>query len=107
MFQTRKKHSPFRNILLSVLIFFAVIGLFYVGTSALSGTSQKEQEKLLQTAMTESAVHFYALNGYYPENLDSLLDNYGITYDKDRFFVDYQPQGENIMPEITVVKKGM
>mgnify|MGYP004537874161 CR=1 FL=1 len=107
MFQTRKKHSPFRNILLSVLIFFAVIGLFYVGTSALSGTSQKEQEKLLQTAMTESAVHFYALNGYYPENLDSLLDNYGITYDKDCFFVDYQPQGENIMPEITVVKKGM
>ena len=51
-------------------------------------------------------MHCYSLNGYYPESLEELVKEYGITYDSARFLVDYQPQGANLMPEITVLRKG-
>lgn len=105
-FETGKQNSFLRNMILSVLIFMIILFLFYTGISSLSDTSEREQETTLYSAITESAVHYYAVNGYYPEDLNTLIDDYGITYDKEHFFVDYQPQGENIMPEITVIKKG-
>ena len=105
-FETRKQQSFLRNMILSVLIFMVILFVFYVGITSLSDTSEREQETTLYSAITESTVHYYAVNGYYPENLDTLIKDYGITYDKELFFVDYQPQGETIMPEITVMRKG-
>ena len=99
-FETGEQNSFLRNMILSVLIFMIILFLFYAGISSLSDTSEREQETTLYSAITESAVHYYA------EDLNTLIDDYGITYDKQHFFVDYQPQGENIMPEITVIKKG-
>ena len=40
-----------------------------------------------------------------PESIGYLEEYYGIQYDHNRFFVDYQPVGRNIMPEITVICK--
>lgn len=105
-FDTGKHSSFLRNMLLSILLFIGIILIFYLGIQNLTKTSEKEQENTLRSAITESAVHCYAVNGYYPENLDTLIRDYGIVYDKEHFFVDYQPQGENIMPEITVIRKG-
>lgn len=105
-FDNRKQNSFFRNMVISVSIFIGILLVFYIGISSLSRTSDREQEATLRSAITESAVHCYAVKGYYPQNLEILIEEYGITYDKEHFFVDYQPQGENIMPEISVVKKG-
>lgn len=105
-FDTGKHNFFLRNMLLSILIFALILLVFYAGIQNLTKTSEKEQENTLRSAITESAVHCYAVNGYYPENLETLIKDYGIIYDKDQFFVDYQPQGENIMPEITVMRKG-
>ena len=105
-FDTGKQNSFLRNMLLSILIFAGILLIFYLGIHNLTKTSEKEQENTLRSAITESAVHCYAVNGYYPEDLETLVRDYGIIYDRNQFFVDYQPQGENIMPEITVMRKG-
>lgn len=105
-FQRKKQHHFIRNMLLSLLLFFVLLTAFYRGVSSLSAVSAREQEATLRSAITEGAVHCYAVRGYYPQNLDTLIEDYGITYDREEFFVDYQPQGENIMPEITVIRKG-
>lgn len=105
-FDTGKHSSFFRNMLLSILIFAGILLVFCLGINNLTRTSEQEQENTLRSAITESAVHCYAVNGSYPENLETLIQDYGIVYDKEHFFVDYQPQGENIMPEITVMRKG-
>ncbi len=105
-FETRKGRSPFQSLLLSLCLFAAVLGLFLGGIASLVRVSDQEQEDTIRSAVVQSAVHCYSLNGYYPESLEELVEKYGITYDSSRFLVDYQPQGENVMPEITVLRKG-
>lgn len=104
-FVTQKQRSPLRSFILSLCIFLLIMFFFLTGLSSLSGVSGREEEDTLRQALVESAVHCYALNGYYPESLEALTEDYGITYDSHRFLVDYQPQGENLMPEITVIRK--
>ena len=36
--------------------------------------------------------------------LEYLESHYGLTYDHDLFFVDYQAIGSNIMPDVTIVR---
>lgn len=97
----KKNHS----VLISILLFLLVIVLFYFGTDAWSGTTSKEQKATLERTLQESIVHCYCVEGRYPESLEYLQKNYGISYDKTRYFVDYQPIGENIMPDITVIER--
>ena len=46
------------------------------------------------------------MEGSYPESLEYLKEHYGITYDEDRFFVDYKIVGTNILPDVTIIEKG-
>ena len=32
-------------------------------------------------------------------------EQYGFSYDKEQFFVDYQLLGANIMPDVTVIER--
>ena len=48
----------------------------------------------------------YAVEGAYPESLDYLKENYGLTYDENLFFVDYHIDGSNIFPDITIIERG-
>lgn len=105
-FTVKKQRTSLRTMFLSILVFLGILFLFSMGVSSLSDSSDRKQEAALRSAITESAVHCYAIKGCYPKNLETLVEDYGITYDTEHFFVDYQPQGENIMPEITVVRKG-
>jgi hypothetical protein len=59
----------------------------------------------LSAAIQRSIIHCYATEGHYPESLDALIEEYNIQYDSDRFFVDYQVLGENIMPDVTIIDK--
>lgn len=99
----RKSH----NLIISVLLFLLIAGLFYFGTDSWSGTASKEQKATLERTLQESIVHCYCVEGRYPQSLKYLQDNYGISYDKSRYFVDYQPIGENIMPDITVIERAV
>lgn len=104
-FQLQKSRRQYSGII-SVLIFLAVLFAVYTALQSLSGRSIEEQEKTLIRALRQSTVQCYAVEGFYPESLDYLEEHYGIRYDHNTFFVDYQPSGQNIMPEITVIRKG-
>lgn len=47
----------------------------------------------------------YVLEGHYPDSLSYLEEQYGFSYDKEHFFVDYQLLGANIMPDVTVIER--
>lgn len=48
----------------------------------------------------------YAQEGFYPADLDYLIDNYGILIDGKRYNVYYKTIGANIRPDVSVYKKG-
>lgn len=98
-----KHPHPFRNLCLSLLIFLAVCALFSIGITRISARTLQEQKSSLERALWRGVTQYYALEGRYPETLKDLKDTCGIRYDTDRFFVDYQTTGSNLLPDITVI----
>ena len=87
---------PAAGLVLVILIFVLAIG-------AASDSSLSSQKASLERALTSGAVRTYALTGAYPQSLDELLETYRITYDKDKYIVEYVPQGANLVPSIFVI----
>ena len=89
----------------AILLFLAIFGAFVTGLSGISRKTAQNQTETLQLAISRGIAHYYATEGYYPESLASLKEHYPITYDTDKYFVDYQVLGKNIFPDITIIEK--
>ena len=105
--RTRSEERRTRTaILVTVLFFFAVLGLFLYGMQQVDSGSARNQEEVLQEAVNRDVTLCYAQEGRYPESVEYMEDHYGLTYDKDTFTVKYQLRGSNIRPYVTVIRKG-
>lgn len=93
------------SVSLPIIIFFVILGVFMYGVSSISNTAADEEKNNLERALQKDIVHCYAVEGIYPPTLIYLEDNYGLTYDKDRFLVDYQVVGSNLMPSFSVIER--
>ena len=98
----KKRISESMNF--SVFFFLIIIIAFLFGISFIASTSSKDQKQVLTDAVSKDIIHCYAIEGYYPPSLAYLEDHYGLTYDKERYLVDYVPVGDNIMPDVTIVE---
>ena len=86
------------------VVIFVLIAVFFIQAVEYSGRSsiEKEQESL-ENAISRDIVQCYALEGMYPPSLSYMEEHYGLTYDKNVFFVDYQPIAANLYPDYTVI----
>lgn len=97
------KHFGLFRILSSAAVSaFCIFALLY-GISAFSEKTAQAYAQSLQTALSRSAVHCYAMEGAYPESLAYLQEHYAISWDTSRYVVDYQIFAANRMPVITVI----
>lgn len=106
------RYTPHKKITLSrlwqILCFLFIIGFtifFLNGIRTVHDTTASEQAKSLETAIRRSVVQCYAVEGTYPPSLGYLKEHYGLTYDTDKFYVDYTAIGSNMMPDITILLK--
>ena len=99
MIQWIRKHS----FSLSLLLCIACITAFFILTGWLSDSRLVEQEKALNTSLERCITNCYALEGFFPPDLQYMEDHYGLSYDKSLFFVDYQPVAANIRPDYFVL----
>lgn len=105
-FERNTRISPARlPVLLSVAAFACLFFLFLNGIRSVSATTLEKEQQSLENALQRSITQCYAVEGTYPPSLSYLEEHYGLTYNKDRFFVDYQPIGSNIMPDVTVLSR--
>ncbi len=89
------------------LLLFLIIGILFIsGVSSVSETTLAKQKESLETALHRSISQCYAVEGVYPPNLDYIEENYGLTYDKSLFRIDYQPFSSNIFPDVTILYLG-
>ena len=79
--------------------------MFLYGISSISNTAANEEQRNLETALQNDIIHCYAVEGIYPPTLTYIEENYGLTYNKDKFIVDYQVIGSNLMPHVTVMER--
>lgn len=91
------------RILIPALLLLLLCGIFLGAVSEASGETLEKEKLSLERALKRGAVHTYALEGRYPESLSVLLEKYHITYDKEKFVVEYVPNGANLLPMISVL----
>lgn len=91
--------------MISLVVFLVVLLLFCAGIDGASGKAKREQKATLEDAVWRSITQYYALEGRYPESLKILREEYGLQYDSEEFFVDYQVFGANLMPDVTVLER--
>lgn len=104
----QSEETPGRNergFLFSLCLFAVILFCFSLGIRSLSADTDRRARESLETALNRSITWCYALEGAYPESLDYLVEHYGLTYDHDRFFVDYRIAGANIYPDVTILEE--
>lgn len=103
----QNKINPFAGLvyLLPLLGFIALFILFYRGITSVSDTTAAKQMESLENALNRSITQCYAVEGAYPPSLEYIKEHYGLIYDEELFYVDYQPIGSNIMPDVTIMLK--
>jgi len=84
-------------------IFIIIAALFVFGLTYVSDSSISNQQESLENALHRDIIQCYSIEGMYPPSLDYIKEHYGLTYDESLFFVDYQPIGANIYPDVTVI----
>ena len=92
-------------LLFPALLLVLSCTLFVAGVSSTSDQAVHKEQDALEQALKNSAVRSYAMTGEYPEDLAQLLNDYHITYDKNRFIVEYIPNGSNLLPSISVIAR--
>ena len=85
------------------LIFtLTVIAIISAGLTQADRAGRAEGAKLLEEAVKRAAVHSYAVEGYFPQSLEHITENYGVYVDTERYVVHYDVFAENMLPDIRV-----
>ncbi len=98
----RLKNLIKSTALWSIVLFVSVLLILSLSVTDVSSTVTDEQQVLIEDIIRRSAVQCYAIEGSYPSDLQYLIDNYGLYYNKEDFAVHYNNVGGNLLPEIKV-----
>lgn len=92
-----------KEILMPVLIFGVVGGMFYFGLNSVGQTSESERLRSVEKAVSRATVQCYAVEGRYPSSLAYLEERYGLIIDHEKYIVQYDIFASNLMPTILVL----
>ena len=68
--------------------------------------TSEESVQVVESNIRKAAISCYAIEGAYPQTMDYLEDHYGLQFDHDKYVVEYDIIGSNVMPWIAVAEKG-
>jgi hypothetical protein len=100
-----------RNIfgsLSGIFMPLAVVGIllcFLTGLADISSGHSQEDKQRLEDTLHRAAMACYAIEGFYPPDLNYLEERYGIQINRQKYVVSYVPVAENLMPDITILEK--
>lgn len=89
----------------SILLFALLIFGFIYSVSVLTTTADKGSREYLENTVNHDITHCYAVCGHFPDSIAYLEEHYGLTYDHNKYIVDYEYIGGNIRPTVTILTK--
>jgi hypothetical protein len=105
LFEKREKFKS-RGLIISILLFGLIIALFISMLGQIEMKSGDEQTKIMEDALYRAAVTCYAIEGRYPPSVQYIIDNFAVVVDEEKYIVSYNGFASNVMPDITVLRKG-
>lgn len=96
-----------RALILSLAAFALIFSAAIMLLNFIETQSDEAQISMVRDAVHNSLVTCYAVEGAYPQSIQYLVDNYGLSYDKERFLITYDAFASNIFPDVHVNVKGV
>lgn len=93
------------QILFSIMTFVVMIGAVVGITLYFEQFSRMQSIDLLRQSARKAVVECYAIEGSYPQDIEYLEENYGLDYNHDKYFIDYEVFASNVMPNLDVFEK--
>lgn len=75
-------------------------------SSAIQRMNAEYQLEQVESAIQRTLNICYAQEGFYPANIEYLIENYGLIIDDRLYFISYKIFASNIRPDINVFRKG-
>lgn len=100
---SEKSNPLWRRVLPLAVLLAAIVAAVVLFTGVLGRKADAEALTLAERTLHRSAVECYALEGFYPADVDYLYENYGVSVDRERYIVYYEYVASNLMPNITVL----
>ncbi len=98
LMRSRSRSGYVLSLLITgLMICFLVMGSLNIQRSV----NDKQMAQLIRT-VRRYTVQCYALEGRYPDSLEYLESNYGLTLDRKLYVYHYRFLGANILPQIAV-----
>jgi len=92
-----------KKIRIGTAIAMTVMIAAYWAAAAIGGGKVTEEARShLENAVRQAAVTCYAVEGRYPEDLDTLIRDYSLRYDKESYIIWYDCFADNVIPDIEV-----
>lgn len=99
-----KKHM--KKLILVCVILAAVILAAAVPFAQKAGPEGRADSiSSITETVQKMALQCYVIEGAYPESLEYLEENYGLTVNKEDFLIVYTPYAENLPPDIKVLDR--
>lgn len=86
------------------IAFIAIITIAVIAISDVGKSTEKESLTITENSIRRAIITCYAQEGRYPESIEYLEENYQL-HISDDYEVFYDIFAENIMPQVTVVRK--
>lgn len=86
----------------TAIVMIVMIALYWA-FAALAGEKATEEARMhLEDAVYQAAVTCYAVEGRYPRDLETLIRDYALRYDKESYIIWYDCFADNVIPDIEV-----
>lgn len=92
--------------LLSLVAFCLLMVVLLVGFQTTSSKLDEQDLQRVQESVQKAAHTCYSVEGFYPDSIDYLKENYHLQVDEQRYRIHYEWIGDNIQPDIYVFVKG-
>ncbi len=102
-YRTKQEWLP---TLLQLAVFAAVAACILHGVDKAAEISDRDGLRAAEQAVRQAAVSCYALEGAYPASYEELKRRSGLALDDREYVVFYEIFASNIMPEVTVLRRG-
>lgn len=102
MIRKREKKSN-NGFIIGAIVLVLFIALIMNGINQAKTSIASNAKDRLQEAIKNTAIQAYSIEGEYPHSIAEMEEKYGLRYDKERFFIDYNIIASNILPDIFIV----
>ena len=106
--KTRNHSSAFyiiRDAVIAVALSAAAVATVTLSIAGSEENRRSENLRIIENGVRKAAAECYAVEGFYPDNIGYLIENYDLHIDKNSCIVHYSPVSSNIMPDIRVISK--